>query len=134
MKTSLKLFLASLFAVFGTAFSQAQENELAGKIINVGNNATTLETGKWYVLYNANTSSYVLEGAGNTLGVSTTSPNNTDAQANAGYLVQLEATSTEGRYYLKSGLGNYYANLNTSGNNGTAVTVKTTYFFTQRTI
>lgn len=130
MKTSLKLFLASLFAVLGTAFSQAQENELAGKIINVGNNATTLETDKWYVLYNANTSSYVLEGAGNTLGVSTTSPNNTDAQANAGYLVQLEATSTEGRYYLKSGLGNYYANLNTSGNNGTAATVKTTYFFT----
>ena len=129
MKTTLKLFLASLFAVLGTAFSYAQENELAGKIISLGANATTLETGKWYVLYNANTSSYVLEGAGNTLGVSTTSPNNTDAQANAGYLVQLEGNGTEGQYYLKSGLGNYYANLTTSKNNGTSATVKASYYY-----
>ena len=126
----MKRLLSIFFSLLTFTLASAQTSDLAGKIINVGNAATTLETGKWYVLYNASTSSYVLEGTGNTLGVSTTSPHSNEAQACAGYLVQLEAANTEGRYYLKSGLGNYYANLNTSGNNGTAATVRTTYFYT----
>ena len=130
MKHLVKLFFASLFAMLGTLVVQAQPEEFAGKIINLGSNATTLEAGKWYVLFNVSTSSYVLEGAGNTLGLTTSSPNNTDAQTNAGYLVQLEETGTENQYYLKSGLGNYYANVNTSQNNGTNPRVQAKYYYT----
>lgn len=129
MKNSIKQLLAFLF-LFVAPCVWAQTEEFAGKIINLGSNATTLETGKWYVLFNAATSSYVVEGAGNTLGVSTTSPNKSDAVSNAGYLVQIEETGTEGRYYLKTGLGNYFQNVNESGNNGTSPTVQNKFFYT----
>ncbi len=130
MKNSIKLVLASLLAVFGAVSGWAQTSEFAGKIINVGGNATTLEAGQWYVLYNPYSSSFTLEGASNTLGVSTTSPNNGDALSNAGYLVQLEETGTTGKYYLKSGLGNYYCNVTTSKNNGTDPTALGKYIYT----
>ena len=130
MKNSIKLVLASLLAVFGAVSGWAQTSEFAGKIINVGGNATTLEAGQWYVLYNPYSSSFTLEGASNTLGVSTTSPNNGDALSNAGYLVQLEGTGTTGKYYLKSGLGNYYCNVTTSKNNGTDPTALGKYIYT----
>ena len=130
MKNSIKLVLASLLAVFGAVSGWAQTSEFAGKIINVGGNATTLEAGQWYVLYNPYSSSFTLEGASNTLGVSTTSPNNGDALSNAGYLVQLEETGTTGKYYLKSGLGNYYCNVTTSKNNGTDPTAVGKYIYT----
>ena len=128
----MKKLLLFLSCLLTAVFVFAQGSEFAGKIINVENNAaTTLETGKWYVLYNASTASYVVEGAANALGVSTTSPNNTDAQSNAGYLVQLEETGTEGRYYLKSGLGNYYCNVNESTTAAsTSATVMTRYYYT----
>lgn len=130
MKNSIKLVLASLLAVFGAVSGWAQTSEFAGKIINVGGNATTLEAGQWYVLYNPYSSSFTLEGASNTLGVSTASPNNGDALSNAGYLVQLEETGTTGKYYLKSGLGNYYCNVTTSKNNGTDPTALGKYIYT----
>ncbi len=130
MKNFIRLFFASLFAMLCTTSAWAQTEEFAGKVINLGDNATELETGQWYVLFNPSTAAYVVEGAGNTLGVSTTSPNNTDAVTNAGYLVQLEETDTEGRYYLKTGLGNYYCNLSTSANNGTSATVVAKYYYT----
>ena len=98
MKNSFKLILASVFALLGTVSVQAQTSDLAGKIISVGNAVTTLETGQWYVLFNVGTSVFTVEGSGNTLGLSTTSPNGTDAQTNAGYLVQLEAADGEGKY------------------------------------
>jgi len=130
MKKSLRILLASLFAVLGMIPALAQAEQFAGKIIKLGGNATTLETGQWYVLFNGSTSSYTVEGAGNTLGVSTTTPNNTDAQVNAGYLVQLEETGTAGQYYLKSGLGNYYSNVNTSQNYGTDPNAVAKYAYT----
>ena len=130
MKNSIKLFLAFFFAVLGFVPAWAQAEELAGKIITLGNNATTLETGRWYVLFNAKTSSYIVEGTGNTLGVSAVSPNNMEAGTNAGYLVQLEEAGEGGKYYLKSGLGNYYCNMNTSANNGTSATVQSRYYYT----
>ena len=130
MKNLFRLFFVSLFALSGIVSAQVQTEELAGKIINLGSNATTLETGQWYVLYNANTSSFVAEGTGNTLGVTTSSPNNTNAQANAGYLVQLEETGTANKYYLKTALGNYYANVTTSKNNGTNAEVAAKYAYT----
>ena len=106
------------------------QNDFSGKIINVGAAAETLEIGQWYVLYNASTLSYVKEGSGNSLGLTTSTPNGTDAQSNVGYLVQLEAIDVEAnKYYLKSALGNYYANLTTTGNNGTDAEVQSKYYY-----
>lgn len=129
MKYTIKLLLASLVAGLGAISTSAQTSEFAGKIISIGSAATTLETGQWYVLYNASTASFAKEGTGKTLGVSTTSPNGADAESNAGYLVQLEETETTGQYYLKSGLGNYYQNLSSGGNNGTSETVTAKYYY-----
>ena len=119
MKQLLFIFLSYL----AMPFAMAQTSDFTGKIINLGDAATTLEVGKWYVLFNSSTATYIAEGSGNTLGVTTTSPNSTDAQANAGYLVQLEDAGSEGKYYLKTGLGNYFQNVNTSANNGTSATM-----------
>ena len=50
------------------------------------------------------------EGNDNTLTVTTKNPNNGDAAANAGYLIKLEKQE-DGRYLIKSGLGNYFRNV-----------------------
>ncbi|MBO7118879.1 MAG: M60 family metallopeptidase [Bacteroidaceae bacterium] len=130
MRNQIRLLLASLIALLGTTSAWAQTSEFAGKIINVGSAATTLQTGQWYVLYNASTTAFTLEGEGNTLGVSTSTPNGADAESSLGYLVQLEETGTDGQYFLKSGLGNYYCNVTPSKNNGTNATVADKYFYT----
>ena len=44
------LFAAMLFTLTGLSPTWAQTNEFTGKIISVGENATTLEEGKWYLL------------------------------------------------------------------------------------
>ncbi len=126
----MKRLLTIICCLFSIASVWAQTSELEGKIISVGSAATTLEAGQWYVLYNAATSAYVLEGEGNTLGVTTASPNGADAVSGAGYLVQLEETGTQGSYYLKSGLGNYYENVLPSRNNGTSSELADKYAFT----
>ena len=130
MKNSVKLLLASLFALLGTTSAWTQTSEFAGKIISLGSAATTLETGQWYVLYNIATNAFIVENESNTLGVTSTSPNGTDAQTNAGYLVQLEETGESGKYYLKSGLGNYYGNAVTSRVNKTDSVVAAKYAYT----
>ena len=130
MKNYIKLLLASLFALLGTTSVQAQTSEFAGKIISLGSAATTLETGQWYVLYNIATNAFIVENESNTLGVTSTTPNGTDAQANAGYLVQLEEAGESGKYYLKSGLGNYYGNAVTSRVNKTDPEVAAKYVYT----
>ena len=63
----MKRLLTIICCLFSIASVWAQTSELEGKIISVGSAATTLEAGQWYVLYNAATSAYVLEGEGNTL-------------------------------------------------------------------
>ncbi len=126
----MKKLLTIISCLLSMACAWAQAEEFAGKIINLGGNATTLETGQWYVLYNASTSSFIVEGEGNALGVSSTSPNGTDAQSNAGYLVQLEKAEADNQYYLKSGLGNYYANATMSRINPTSAEVVAKYAYT----
>ena len=126
----MKRLLTIILCLFSIAFAWAQTTDFAGKLINVGDAATSLQTGQWYVLYNASTSAYTLEGAENTLGVTTVSPDGSEATPNAGYLVQLEATETEGQYYLKSGLGNYYGNVNASRNTGTSATPVARFAYT----
>ena len=130
----MKRLLSIFFSLLPLAFASAQTTDFTGKVISLGSAAQTLETGQWYVLYNAATLSYTIEGEGNTLNVTTDSPHNADAQANAGYLVQLEEAETEGQYYLKSGLGNYYANVTASRNNGTSATVMSKYCYSIKQI
>lgn len=108
-----------LLAFIGLCPSWAQAEEFSGKILQVGNNATTLEEGKWYALFNGYSSSFVKEGNDNTLTVTTKNPNNGDAAANAGYLIKLEKQE-DGRYLIKSGLGNYFRNVGGGRNNGTS--------------
>lgn len=130
MKRFLTFLTSLLLTAVGSMPLHAQPEELNGKLISLGSTVSTLQTGKWYVLYNAATTSYAFEGDANTLGLATTSPNGTDAAANAGYLVQLEDAGTEGKYYLKSGLGNYYRSVSTSKNNGTEATTRATSIYT----
>ncbi|MBP3712496.1 MAG: M60 family metallopeptidase [Bacteroidaceae bacterium] len=129
MKTFIKSLFASFFMLLVSSPMALAQSDLAGKIINLGSSATQLETGTWYVLYNASTNAYVQEGTGGTLGVVSTSPHGADAANNAGYLVQLEDAG-DGKYYLKSGLGNYYCNVSTTKNNGTDATVAAKYAYT----
>lgn len=124
----LKILLLTILV--GTLPSVAHSQDLEGKIISVGETVTSLETGKWYVLYNASTLSYAKEESGNTLVASSATPNGLDATGGAGYLVQLESTGEDNKYYLKSGLGNYYCNLGSNKNNGTNATMAAKYAYT----
>ncbi len=121
MKTFFRLVFASLFAILGASSVRAQTSEFDEKIISLGGAATSLETNRWYVIFNAATNAYIVEGPNNTLGVSTSSPNGTEATASAGYLVRLEEAD-DGKYYFKTGLGNYYNNVTNTKNYGTTAT------------
>jgi hypothetical protein len=108
----------------------AQSEELAGKIISVGQNVTSLQTAKWYVLYNASTTSYIREVTGNVLIITNIPPDGLDAVSGGGYLVQLESAGEEGKYYLKTGMGNYYRIVTNTKSYGTADAPKSTDFYT----
>lgn len=130
MKKSLPLSLIVLMSIFGFSASHAQvSSDFAGKLFSVGENVSNLETGKWYFLYNVGAGRYAIEGEGNTLGVTTTSPNKLDAASHLGYLVQLEAAEKEGQYYIKTGFGNYYRHVTGSKNNGTSATTEERYVY-----
>jgi hypothetical protein len=129
MKEKLFMLILSVFLLSALSLN-AQDQEWAGKILALGENATSLQTGKWYFLYNAYTQSYAKEETGNTLTATTVSPAGTDAESSLGYLVQLENADGEGKYYLKSGLGNYYRNVTTSKNYGTESTIRSSSSYT----
>ncbi|MBQ9560356.1 MAG: M60 family metallopeptidase [Bacteroidaceae bacterium] len=100
----LYFFFALLLSLFGG--NRALALDLPTGILNLGDAATTLETGKWYFLYNQGTGKYIQESASGALN-QVGSPSGKDASAGAGYLVTLEE-ATDGKYYIKTGLGNYY--------------------------
>lgn len=122
--------LTVLMALSSTAHIWASDEDFSGKILSLGSAATSLETGKWYYLYNQSTGHYVVEGSGNTLTLSATSPNGLEAISNLGYLVQLESAGEDGKYYLKTALGNYYSSVTTSKNNGTEATKQSKGIYT----
>ena len=126
-KSLITLLLLQLLGMYTL---QAQGQEWEGKILSIGESVTTLQTDKWYVLYNSSTSSYAKEEAENTLVATTTDPNGLDASTGAAYLVQLEAAGTQNKYYLKTGLGNYYANVTSSNPNVTSATLASKYAYT----
>ena len=124
------LLLTVLMALAGSANTWAGTEDFSGKILSVGSTISSLETGKWYLLYNQSTKRYIVEGSDNTIGLTTTSPNGLDAEENLGYLIQLESTDTEGVFYLKTALGNYFQYLTTSGNGGTKESASSTCGYT----
>ena len=101
----LYFFFAMLFSLFFGG-SHALALDLPTGILSLGDVATTLETGKWYYLYNQGTGKYIQESANGALN-QVGSPSGRDVSAGAGYLVTLEE-ATDGKYFLKTGLGNYY--------------------------
>lgn len=119
MKRFLTSLLVALFAMCGATSLYAQDAELAGKILTVGSAVTTLEEGKWYLFRNTLTSAYVVETDGKKLVARSANPNNTSAEASAGYLMKLEKQE-DGRYLVKTGLGNYLRRMGKDKNNGTS--------------
>lgn len=119
MKQFFTTLLVTLSALIGATSLYAQDAELQGKILTVGGTATTLEEGKWYLLRNTLSSTYVVETNGNRLEARSANPNNTDAAASAGYLMKLEKQE-DGRYLIKTGLGNYVCRMGNGKNNGTS--------------
>lgn len=84
------ILLTMLLALTGSVRAWADSDEFSGKILSLGNLATSLETGKWYFLSNNGTGRFVCEGKDNTLSMTSTSPSGLDAADALGYLVQLE--------------------------------------------
>ena len=121
------ILLTVLMALASTARTWAEDGDFSGKILSVGSTITSLETGKWYYLYNQATGRYVTEGSGNTLGLTATSPSGLEADS---YLVRLESAGEDGKYYLQTALGNYYSSVTTSKNNGTEATKLTKGIYT----
>ena len=122
----LYLFFAMLLAFFGSSTIKAID--LPTGIYALGSEATTLETGKWYFLYNHGSSRYVKENGSNALNQTATSPKGLSVSGNEGYLVTLEE-ATDGKYYLKSGLGNYYKGPGSSAR-GTGATATSSWAMT----
>lgn len=122
--------LTVLMLLAGSVHTWADAEDYTGKILSVGSTAASLETGKWYFLYNQGTGRYSCEGSDNTLSLTATSPNGLEAASNLGYLVQLESTGEDGKYYLKTALGNYYRSVSTSKNNGTEATTRSSSAYT----
>lgn len=82
--------------------------ELVGQTVTVDKKkpATTLEEGKWYVLWNEGRSVTLADaGQGQPLAVGPVVPAGRRAEYAAGQMVRLIANN--GKYYLQTGLGNY---------------------------
>ena len=102
------LLLTMLLALAGTVHTWAETEDFSGKVLSMGNTVTSLETGKWYFISCTGTGRFIRESNNNTLSLTTTTPHGLEAESNLGYLVQLESTDTEGKYYLKTARGRYF--------------------------
>lgn len=97
----------ALVALVANVSLTAQElPAIPSGIFALGNEVTAVETGKWYFLYNHATLRYANENTSLQL-KQATSPSGLEAASNLGYLVTLEEDGN-GKYYLRTGRGNYY--------------------------
>ena len=126
----LYLFFAMLLAFAGNSTMKAID--LPSGIFALGDEVTTLETGKWYYLFNHGANRYVKEGNGNVLAQTSISPKGLGVEGNEGYLVTLE-DADDGKYYIKSGLGNYYKGPGSSAR-GTGATLTASWAVSIMTI
>ncbi len=126
---NLRVFILSLLATLGCMTISAQE--LPTGLYGVGDEVSALETGKWYFLMNHGTSKYIKEDASKALKQVST-PNGVSVSGNEGYLVCLEDAG-DGKFYIKTGLGNYYKAPSSSAR-GTGTPVASTWALTISTI
>ncbi|MBQ8968661.1 MAG: M60 family metallopeptidase [Bacteroidaceae bacterium] len=119
-----KLYLFFTLLLSLTGMSNAMAQDMPTGLLDLGNAATTVETGKWYFLYNQGSGKFIQEDSNNAL-KQVASPKGKDATTGAGYLVKLE-TATDGKYYIKTGLGNYYKAPGSSAR-GTGATVTSSW-------
>ena len=124
------LLLTMLLALAGTVHTWAETEDFSGKVLSMGNTVTSLETGKWYFISCTGTGRFIREGNNNTLGLTTTSPHGLEADSNLGYLVQLESTDTEDKYYLKTARGRYFGLIKPTSDKSTLQTPVSTSGYT----
>lgn len=126
-KRKLYTTLTALLVLVTSISATAQE--LPAGVMSLGNEVSALEVGKWYFLYNHNTQKYVYENTNLALKQGS-SPTGLSVSGNEGYLFCLEATETEGSFYLKTGRGNYVKGPATSGARGTGKTPTSAWLLT----
>ena len=117
MKKFYLLFALLLSFVGG---SNMKALDLPTGIYTVGDEVASVETGKWYFLYNRGTKKYAKENTSGAL-KQAASPKGESVEGNEGYLVCLEEAK-DGKYYIKTGLGNYYKGPSSSAR-GTGATI-----------
>lgn len=102
----ITLFLSLLFSCVGLTATAEVAEELVGKFITLGSPVTTITPG-WYVLKNVGRNCYVSE---ETTAFKMRSVMNEipTAEANAGFLFKITASTTDGKYNIQSGNGLYF--------------------------
>ena len=116
-----KLYSSLTALIVMTMSLAVSAQDLPTGVMALGDEVTTLEVGKWYLLYNHSTAKYVYENASLALKQGS-APTGLSVSGNEGYLFSLEATGTEGSFYLKTGRGNYVKGPATSSARGTGKT------------
>lgn len=129
MKTTLQRLTVVLLAILSLATANAQLSELEGKSITVGEPATTLQVGQWYLMKNIGRSAYIQENASNGLIMNAANPDRSSASQNCGYLIRLVASATAGQYHLQTGYGHFFKTLTSGSNNGTEATANVSYSY-----
>lgn len=106
MRKKFTLLFAALLACVGVVKAEVN-SELLSKTITVGENATALTDGQWYVLHNHGRNVCVSEET-TTFRMRSIPTDGTLAENVPGMLFKLTATETVGQYYLVSGNGLYF--------------------------
>ena len=98
-------------------------SELAGRTVRASRTAaTSIETGRWYVLWNAGRCcSPFSQGVKSTLTNVGTIPTGEKTEISAGQLVRF-VTAEDGKYYIQTGLGDYWNTFVHNGNRPTTAT------------
>ena len=129
----MKRIYLTLVALCALTASVALAQDLPSGVFSVGSDVATLEAGKWYFLTNHQTGTYIYENTNLSLKQGAI-PNGLSASGNEGYLFCLEASGTDGSFYLKTGRGNYVKAPATSGARGTGKTPTEAWLLTFPTI
>lgn len=130
MKTLFRMMLAVMLMCCLTA--NAQLEELNGKNISVGEPATELEYGQWYLMKNVGRNAYIKHESDGTLMMRPIIDlNGTYATENCGYLMRFVRVGGTQNFYIQTGRGEYMNGLiqtsNKGDNNGTSVTASVQY-------
>lgn len=100
----------SNFKIYSVGHSTTALSSFVNLDITVSSEAaTSLSVGTWYVMYNRGRSGYLYEDTSSGTLYNTSAAPSGYAPTHANYLVRIVHSTTEGKYYLQNGLGNYFA-------------------------